>query len=786
MINTQTQNLTQLVSQPTHIKGHILDLVLTNSPTHVSDCTVSTYRLSDHFIVNFSIRLMRPPTEKKQISFRRYAALDVDSFCEDLQSVQNIILNSDLSTCVEQYNTQLTAILDKQAPLTTRTILVHPDTNWYTEAVREAKRDRRRKERVFRKTGLEVHKMIYRDACLKVNLEIEKAKTNHYSLRVEECGGDQKKLFCVLDKIMHRGKSSSLPRHDDPTELAERFCQFYTDRIQGIRNQIESGKEDADPSEPVTTDGDNMIRPTFSSFTECRGEDLEKILTKMPSKTSSLDPVPVWLIKRSLPVLMPVLEHIINTSMATGQVPPGLKEGRITPVLKKTDLNTDTLKNYRPVTTLPFVAKALEKVVSSQLVSYLTENNLQDVAQSAYRQHHSTETALVKIHNDIAQAVDEGQCVLLVLLDLSAAFDTVDHSLLIRKLVSIGVQGTALKWFESYIKGRTYRVQVQGSTSSSQELKYGVPQGSILGPVLYTLYTSELGEVARHSFVEPHMYADDQQLYYAFQLKQMDAAYMCMEQCVGEIARWLKAKYLLLNDAKTEFLVIQSPYLRSVPTFPPLKVGSASIEPVDKAKNIGVTFDKYLIMDKHINSVCKSVFYHLRNISRICKFLNKDAVESLIHSLVTSRLDYANAVLYGVHDKHVAKLQSALNAAARVLTRTRKRDHISPVLKSLHWLPVKYRIHFKILLLTYKALHKQAPKYLSDLLVSRQITRTLRSSDKALLEEPTFRLQTFGSRTFSRCAPRMWNKLPESIKSAKTVQQFKVQLKAHLFQKAFM
>ena len=192
-------------------------------------------------------------------------------------------------------------------------------------------------------------------------------------------------------------------------------------------------------------------------------------------------------------------------------------------------------------------------------MKYLKEHDLQEVYQSAYRTQHSTETALVKIHNDITQAVDEGQCVLLVLLDLSAAFDTVDHTLLLKKLESIGIQGVAHKWFASYIQGRTYRVQVGDSTSSSCDLQYGVPQGSVLGPILYTVYTSSLGEIARMRSIQQHLYADDQQLYHAFIIKQMNTAYMCMQNCIAEVGGWLKQNFLLLNDSETEFLELLTP-----------------------------------------------------------------------------------------------------------------------------------------------------------------------------------------------------------------------------------
>ena len=188
----------------------------------------------------------------------------------------------------------------------------------------------------------------------------------------------------------------------------------------------------------------------------------------------------------------------------------------------------------------------------------------------------------------------------------------------------------------------------------------------------------------------------------------------------------------------------------------------------------------------HVNNVCKSCFYHLRNIKCIRKYLSKSATESLVHALVSSRLDYCNSLLYGLPSKTLHKLQLVQNTAARIITGTSRHDHITPVLFSLHWLPVEYRIQFKLLLLVYKSLHNLAPVYISDL-ITKCVPNisSLRSSDQCLLRVPRSSLKTCGDRSFVFAAPKLWNSLPLQVKTAHTVNVFKNSLKSHLFRKAF-
>jgi len=242
---------------------------------------------------------------------------------------------------------------------------------------------------------------------------------------------------------------------------------------------------------------------------------------------------------------------------------------------------------------------------------------------------------------------------------------------------------------------------------------------------------------------------------------------------------------LKINDSKTEFLVMTQPRLQAKLPVLKLQIGGCLIESSANAKNLGVVFDSCLLMDKQITNICCGTYFYLRKIGSIRRQLTNEATEQLVHALVSSRLDYCNSLLSGIPDYKCDKLQRVQNTAARIVTRTKKCDHISPVLYNLHWLPVKFRIQFKILLLVYRTFHSLAPDYLSELVNAYQPGRALRSADKLLLAVPLIRLKSYGERSFAFSAVKAWNTLPHSIQTSKTIEVFKTKLKTFLFKKAY-
>ena len=301
----------------------------------------------------------------------------------------------------------------------------------------------------------------------------------------------------------------------------------------------------------------------------------------------------------------------------------------------------------------------------------------------------------------------------------------------------IGLRDTVLNWFRSYLSQRQQSVLINGVKSKTVPLSCGVPEGSVLGPILFTIYLLPLGDIIRKHGLKFHMYADDCQLYTSFSMSTNEAV-SSMQMAIDDIRAWYAANMLKLNDDKTEMLVIGSKY-RTIPKLPDLNVGSRVITPGEHVRNLGVIMDTKFTMEPHITKIMQIAFLKIRQISFYRKFLTPSAAKTLIHAYITSRLDYCYGLLYDLPTNLVAKLQSIFNTVARLVTKTRKYEHITPVMINLHWLPIQYRIQFKLLLLIYKSLHGLAPSYLSDKLSLRP-NKGLGSDNQLLLNVPVLPL----------------------------------------------
>ena len=347
-------------------------------------------------------------------------------------------------------------------------------------------------------------------------------------------------------------------------------------------------------------------------------------------------------------------------------------------------------KKNIPVSNLSFLSKVIEKVISVRILGHILDNNIVDSFQSA---EHSCETTLLRVYNDIVTTIGKGNGSFLVLLDLSAAFDTIDHDNLFYILEKyVGIGGSTLRLIRSYFSDRTQRVQIDGILSDFASLLCLVPQGSVLSPMKFCLYLLPLGAILRHHNI--HIYADDTQLYISFKYKDPLESLTKLNMCISDISVWMIKNKLKINDSKTEFIIFRSPLLKQNLSDLSVSLGDMQVSPSSKVRDLGVVFDQYLTFYDHISGICKSTHFHLCAIGRIRNLLTFDATAKLIQALITSHLDFCNSILYNLPNKQIERLQQIRNQAEHMLKIIPPRNHITPVLRALHWLRIHDRIIF--------------------------------------------------------------------------------------------
>ena len=408
----------------------------------------------------------------------------------------------------------------------------------------------------------------------------------------------------------------------------------------------------------------------------------------------------------------------------------------------------------------------------------MTRNNLHCPEQSAYKKNFSTETLLVRIWNDLLVASDEKSATVVMMLDLSAAFDTVDHDLLLNILMrEIGLRGTVLTWFESFLKGRSQRIRLGSTVSDEIVIKFGVPQGSVLGPVLFNLYIRSIYRFVQGLNFTVFGYADDHQILKKFKpINQGVTLLSQLKECFTGVKAWMRRYYLAMNDSKTQIIIFGPTSVLKDITVCGVNIGcDTTIRFVNTVKNLGIYMDAGLTMKDHVKELKRKCFLTLRNLNKIRFLLTTSQLKTIVNSLVVSCLDYCNALFSGISQQLMHQLQLIQNACAKAITRKYKHDHMEDDLAKLHWLNVRKRVVFKICLLSYKAVNGLAPAYLKEMFNYSHYGHTVR------LMVPYRSAKGYGDRSFSVIGPRFFNALPDSVKQSLSVDSFKSCLKTYLF-----
>jgi hypothetical protein len=777
-------SLRQHVIKPTHRAGNILDHILTpDDRVTITDTVVQDVGLSDHYLVKCQVAasIDRPPIV--QASFRNWKRLDLDKFKARLRySTVCTQPATTASAFASQLQDCVTTILDELAPMCTSTKRRQkPDSRWLSEEAIEAKRARRRLERKWVKTGRTVESIRkeYRAACRAANELITESRRKFYAERVTQSSHDPRALWRCVKGLLHTNHSAE----NNECGMSQRSADFFKSKVAKVKSAVSTLKAQLTAGQQhqqqVAVTQLDTLGPTTI-------EEVSRLISRLPNKTSPLDYIHTSVVKACSEVFAPLITNLANLSFAEGWFPGQFKLAQVTPLLKKAGLDTSDPANYRPISNLNTISKIIERLCLARLVPHIASTGNFNPLQSAYRKQHSTETALLKILDDLNKVVNSRNSAILVGLDLSAAFDTIEHDILVDRLRTVfGVSGAALEWIRTYLSGRKQYVMAGGERSSLSECDFGVPQGSVLGPFLFSIYVSPIVDIITAHGVQFHQYADDTQLYITV---QSDDDLVRLEKCTMAVRDWFTENGMLLNPDKSEVMLVASP--RNAKLFAhgaAVSVAGSTIAYSVSLKSLGVTLDQSLTFDQHVQNVVKASNFHIRALQHIRPMLDREVANTIACSIVNTRLDYCNSLLYRTKVGNIKKLQRVQNSLARVVACSSQRDHITPVLKELHWLPVQQRIEYKVALVTHKVLATGQPHYLADLVSEHKpaANRGLRSASQRRLTIPTGLKSTAGQRTFTSASEAVWNRLPLELRTDKSLHSFKSKLKTYFFKDAF-
>ena len=771
-----TFGLSQYVNFPTHNLGHTLDFILArNDALIINNVEVNNVHLSDHFMITFNLEADIEQQEIRTATFRNFT--NTEEFKQELKEKyeSNSLIKPTMGESVVSYNSTLKELFDKHYPPRRKKVKLVPHAPWFDSEYKNLRSQRRKAEKKYRKSGLAEDKDTFVALRKQTTTLASKKQKEYYVNKFEQCSG-QRALYDCVNTLIDRKKDAVLPEHTSPEELANNFATYFKEKIINIRKQFPV--KQTNPRESYT-DFDGVPLMNFEPTTE---DEIRGLVLKYGIKCAPDDPVPVKLLKTTYEVFIPIWTELVSLSLSQGSK-ECLKSGVLLPLLKDLDsiMDRDEYKNYRPVTNLQFVGKLIERVVKIRFDEHMDKNKLHCNKQHGYKTEHSTEILMTKVTNDLLLACDRKIPTLLMFLDLSAAFDTVDQEKLLKILdEELGIRGTALEWFRSFLRGRTQRVKIGDSYSEEVPLDFGVVQGSILGPPLFNAYTRSFPEKMKVTRFSVEGYADDHQL-----LKQFNALFQVevlgddLQESFRVIECWISEFFLQLNASKTKIMIIAPSSLRREIIVNGTFINGKCIRFVDSAKNLGVIFDNELSFSKQIDKVVSASFSTIRLLSRVKYFLSTEELNTIVCSLIFSAMDYCNALYYGLNKSLLNKLQRVQNCAARLVMKVNRFDHISldDIFRKLHWLRVRERITYKVLLIVHKSVNNVAPVEMSKLF-------KLSSSSRTKKLDVLSCSGSMGDRAISVSGPKLWNGLPHGLREETRTEEFKKSLKTFLFKDA--
>ena len=774
-----------IISRPTRItrsSATLLDNIITNQMERPMHRGIIYSDVSDHLPI-FQISNLNPTSDrllhaKSNNTCRVITKEKINAFQEELSKYNwsNVLNQDDPDIAYNYFSSVLSTLYDKYFPLKRVKSAKRKLNPWMTSGLLKSVCYKNKLYRKFLKRPSQINELAYKTFRNKLNFLIRKVKSDYYEKKFIACKNDITRTWKVINSILNKKQRDKIggrmncngKMSDDSHTIANSFNDYFVNVGPNLDNKLPQCETHYNKFMKKSFPNTMFLYPT----TEHEIIDIVKLLKN--NSAPGVDDFSTSVIKHVIEQLSKPLCHIYNQSLNLGIFPTKLKIARVTPIYKSGD--KCLLNNYRPISVLSCFSKILERIVYKRLINFLNHNNILSDSQYGFRNKYSTSLALINIANKIVDAFEENSFLIGIFIDLSKAFDTINHNILLAKLNYYGIRGTANNWFHSYLTKRFQCTRYKSCTSDLKEIVCGVPQGSLLGPLLFILYINDLSTATNlFSYI---LYADDTNIICSDQ--NINSLCKKVNENLAKISEWFHSNRLSVNTKKCNYMLFSN-RLRNVDlSHFHVQLNNINIPRVETTKFLGVHLDSNLTWRSHISEIQTKVSKNVGVMSKLSYMLPKYALRMLYCTLVLPFFSYCNLVWANTFPTSLKQLNALQNKAIRIISHVQPRIHAKPLYQELNLLTMNNIMKYQQAIFIYQCVNGLLPTQFSNMFAFTQdnYNYRTRSSLSRQLIIPRHRTLSF-QYNIRYSGPKVWNDLPLIIKSAPTLQIFKSKLKKH-------